>query len=54
MWGVAFHTEAYWDLIKHSFCKREMIEETGTVEAMRSYMVFGFPIETEDKEYSNL
>jgi len=31
-----------------------MIEEAGTVEAMRSTMVFGFPIETEEREYSNM
>ena len=31
-----------------------MIEASGTVEAMRSTMVFGFPIETEDEVYETM
>ena len=31
-----------------------MIEASGTVEAMRSTMVFGFPIETPEREYETM
>jgi len=41
--------------MKNNFMKRELIEEQeGRVTAMRSFLVFGFPIETDEKRYRDL
>ena len=50
-----YNDETMWALIKNNFMQRELIEEQeGRVTAMRSFMLFGFPIETDEKRYKDL